>query len=135
MQDANVFTRHKHLLSFPLSGVQFEIASGAQFENSKMEWSKAWIYLYDYSTLDSIIMVIAKVWQLVRRPEGEPTVEDFLCVEEELPACSEGGRKLCFLWLVMEVALCGMVKAAWRQEMVWQSVACLDASWGKNDAD
>ncbi|XP_045101886.1 prostaglandin reductase 1-like isoform X6 [Portunus trituberculatus] len=42
----------------------------------------------------SIIMVIAKVWQLVRRPEGEPTVEDFLCVEEELPACSEGDSLL-----------------------------------------
>ncbi|XP_045101884.1 prostaglandin reductase 1-like isoform X4 [Portunus trituberculatus] len=39
-------------------------------------------------------MVIAKVWQLVRRPEGEPTVEDFLCVEEELPACSEGDSLL-----------------------------------------
>lgn len=36
-------------------------------------------------------MVVAKVWQLVRRPKGLPTLEDFKCVEEELPPCNEGG--------------------------------------------
>lgn len=36
-------------------------------------------------------MVVAKVWKLVRRPEGLPTIEDFKCVEEELPPCNEGG--------------------------------------------
>lgn len=35
-------------------------------------------------------MVQAKVWQLVRRPEGKPCMEDFVCVEEEVPSCSEG---------------------------------------------
>lgn len=36
-------------------------------------------------------MVVAKVWKLVRRPEGLPTLDDFKCVEEELPPCNEGG--------------------------------------------
>lgn len=35
-------------------------------------------------------MVVAKVWKLAQRPQGIPRVEDFVCVEEELPACSEG---------------------------------------------
>lgn len=37
-------------------------------------------------------MVVAKVWKLAQRPQGIPRVEDFVCVEEELPACSEGGE-------------------------------------------
>ena len=37
-------------------------------------------------------MVLAKVWKLAQRPHGEPRVEDFLCVEEDLPACVEGGE-------------------------------------------
>ncbi|XP_069177898.1 prostaglandin reductase 1-like [Procambarus clarkii] len=35
-------------------------------------------------------MTTAKVWQLVRRPVGKPTPEDFACVEEQLPPCSDG---------------------------------------------
>ncbi|XP_050709947.1 prostaglandin reductase 1-like [Eriocheir sinensis] len=35
-------------------------------------------------------MVTAKVWQLLRRPTGEPTREDFTCVEETLPPCADG---------------------------------------------
>lgn len=39
-------------------------------------------------------MVVAKVWQLVKRPQGLPMLEDFKCVEEELPPCAEGGQYL-----------------------------------------
>lgn len=35
-------------------------------------------------------MVVSKVWQLARRPEGTPRLEDFVCVEEQLPECGEG---------------------------------------------
>ncbi|KAG7168348.1 prostaglandin reductase 1-like [Homarus americanus] len=35
-------------------------------------------------------MVMSRVWQLVRRPKGKPTVEDFSCLEEELPPCADG---------------------------------------------
>lgn len=35
-------------------------------------------------------MVKAKVWLLVRRPEGMPVQEDFKLVEEEVPPCGEG---------------------------------------------
>ncbi|MPC30868.1 Prostaglandin reductase 1 [Portunus trituberculatus] len=35
-------------------------------------------------------MVVAKVWNLVRRPEGTPRVDDFALVEEQLPPCKEG---------------------------------------------
>ncbi|XP_063870812.1 prostaglandin reductase 1-like [Scylla paramamosain] len=35
-------------------------------------------------------MVVAKVWNLVRRPEGTPRMEDFALVEEQLPPCGEG---------------------------------------------
>lgn len=44
-------------------------------------------------------MVAAKVWQLVRQPEGEPTREDFKCVEETLPPCEDGGE---YPWLQRE---------------------------------
>ena len=37
--------------------------------------------------------MVAKVWQLVRRPEGTPRLEDFALVEEQLPACGEGGER------------------------------------------
>lgn len=39
-------------------------------------------------------MVVAKVWKLVKRPQGLPMLEDFKCVEEELPPCGEGGQYL-----------------------------------------
>lgn len=35
-------------------------------------------------------MVKSKVWQLVRRPKGEPVQDDFACVEQTLPPCKEG---------------------------------------------
>ncbi|MPC61592.1 hypothetical protein E2C01_055666 [Portunus trituberculatus] len=35
----------------------------------------------------------------------------------------------------LKVALRGMVEATWRQEVEWRSMACLDNSWGKTDAE
>jgi len=35
-------------------------------------------------------MVVAKVWQLAKRPQGLPTVDDFKCVDEQLPPCADG---------------------------------------------
>lgn len=37
-------------------------------------------------------MTVAKVWKLVRRPEGKPRVEDFALMEEEIPPLGEGGE-------------------------------------------
>ncbi|KAK4310785.1 hypothetical protein Pmani_017685 [Petrolisthes manimaculis] len=35
-------------------------------------------------------MVVSKVWQLVRRPQGLPTLDDFKCVQQQVPPCSDG---------------------------------------------
>ncbi|XP_042231321.1 prostaglandin reductase 1-like isoform X1 [Homarus americanus] len=40
--------------------------------------------------VDTSKMVKAKVWVLDRRPLGEPTIEDFKLLEEDLPPCSDG---------------------------------------------
>ncbi|KAK4310784.1 hypothetical protein Pmani_017684 [Petrolisthes manimaculis] len=35
-------------------------------------------------------MVVSKVWQLVKRPQGLPTLDDFKLIEQKLPPCSDG---------------------------------------------
>ncbi|MPC23030.1 Collagen alpha-2(IV) chain [Portunus trituberculatus] len=44
-------------------------------------------------------------------------------------------RKLCFLGLGLEVALRSMVKAAWRPEVEWWSVAYLVNGWSESEAE
>ncbi|MPC43697.1 hypothetical protein E2C01_037349 [Portunus trituberculatus] len=51
------------------------------------------------------------------------------------PSLSLKGKKLCFLGLGHEVALCSMVEAAWTQGVERWSVACLDAGWDESDVD
>ncbi|KAK3863460.1 hypothetical protein Pcinc_030767 [Petrolisthes cinctipes] len=36
------------------------------------------------------MVVVSKVWQLVRRPQGLPTLDDFKCVQQQLPPCTDG---------------------------------------------
>lgn len=47
-------------------------------------------------------MVVAKVWVLKRRPVGEPTVEDFQLVDEELPPCGDGDVLVTAVYLSVD---------------------------------